>query len=123
VQVTDSSGSARTATALVQVVAQAQLDSMLQAKWSAMKNALRQGDVNGTLSYILTERRTTYQGMFSALTIPFADIDQLLTNINFVRIRGIDAEYEMSVIKGGVEYSYMVLFSIDEDGVWRIKFL
>jgi hypothetical protein len=36
--------------------------------------------------------------------------------------RGVDAEYEMSVIKGGTEYSYMVLFSLDEDGVWRIKF-
>ena len=24
--------------------------------------------------------------------------------------------------EGGIEYSYMVLFSIDGDGVWRIKF-
>jgi len=123
VQVTESGGVVRTATALVQVVDQTQLDAALQAKWAAMKNALRQGDINATLPYIVTSRRATYQGMFSALTIPFANIDQLLTNINFVRVRGIDAEYEMSVIKGGVEYSYLVLFSIDEDGVWRIKFL
>ena len=113
----------RTVTTLVQVVDQTQLDAALQAKWSSMKNALRQGNINATLPYLLTSRRATYQSMFSALTIPFANIDQLLTNINFVRVRGVDAEYEMSVIKGGVEYSYLVLFSIDEDGVWRIKFL
>jgi hypothetical protein len=122
VQVTDSGGAVRTTTTMVQIFDQTQLDSMLQVKWSAMKNALRQGDINATLPYIVASRRATYQGMFSALTIPFANIDQLLTNINFVRVRGVDAEYEMSVIKSGVEYSYMVLFSIDEDGVWRIKF-
>ena len=88
-----------------------------------MKNALRQGNITATLPYIASRRRATYQNMFSALTIPFANIDQILTNINFVRVRGVDAEYEMSVIKGGTEYSYMVLFSLDEDGVWRIKFL
>lgn len=123
VQVTETGGVVRMATAMVQIINQTQLNSMLQAKWSAMKNALRQGDINATVSYIIARRRATYQNMFSALSIPFANIDQLLTSINFVRVRGIDAEYEMSVIKEGNEYSYMVLFSIDEDGVWRIKFL
>jgi hypothetical protein len=123
VQVTENGGIVRTAIAMVQIFDQTQLNTMLQAKWSALKTVLRQGDINTALSYILTRRRATYQNMFSALSIPFANIDQLLTSINFVRVRGIDAEYEMSVIKEGNEYSYMVLFSIDEDGVWRIKFL
>jgi hypothetical protein len=122
VRVTESGGLVRIATAVVQIFDQSQLDVTLQAKWSAMKNTLRQGNINATLPYIVTSRRTTYQNMFNSLTIPFANIDQILTNINFVRVRGVDAEYEMSVIKGGNEYSYMVLFSIDEDGVWRIKF-
>ena len=28
----------------------------------------------------------------------------------------------MMVNQGGTEFSYMVLFAIDEDGVWRVKF-
>jgi hypothetical protein len=34
----------------------------------------------------------------------------------------IEAEYEMRVIQGGSQFSYMVLFAIEEDGVWRVKF-
>jgi hypothetical protein len=29
---------------------------------------------------------------------------------------------QMAVTEGGSDYSYLVLFAIDEDGVWRIKF-
>ncbi len=122
VRVTESSGVVRTATAMVQIFDQIQLNTALQAKWAAMKNALRQGNISAALPYIVARRRTTYQNMFNSLTIPFADIDQILANINFVRVRGVDAEYEMSIVKGGSQYSYMVLFSLDEDGVWRIKF-
>ena len=60
--------------------------------------------------------------MFNALTVPLANIDQLLTGITLLDQRGIEAEYEMMVNEGGVQYSFMVLFAIDDDGVWRVKF-
>ena len=60
--------------------------------------------------------------MFNALTVPLANIDQVLTNITLVRQQGKNFEFKMSRTEGGVGYSYLVIFTIDEDGVWRIKF-
>lgn len=60
--------------------------------------------------------------MFNALTVPLVNIDQVLTNITLIDQRGIEAEYEMKVTQGGAQRSFMVLFEIDEDGIWRVKF-
>lgn len=95
---------------------------MLLSKWQSMKNALRQGNVALAVSHIVGRRRATYQTMLNALTVPYANIDQVLANISFVEQRGIEAEYRMTVVEGGFQYAYLVLFAIDEDGVWRIKF-
>ena len=122
VQVTEQDGTVRTATSLIQVVDSTQLDAALQSKWTAMKNSLRQGDINLALTHIVLRRRSTYQAMFNALTIPLANIDQVLTGITLVDQRGIEVEYEMFVTQGGTQYSYLVLFALDEDGVWRVKF-
>jgi hypothetical protein len=95
---------------------------MLQNKWTAMKDALRSGNVSGAASHIVMRRRATYQAMFNALTVPLANIDQVLTSITLLEQSGIEAEYEMLVNQGGIQRSFMVLFSIDEDGIWRLKF-
>jgi hypothetical protein len=122
VSVTEQGGTIRTATTIVQVFDSGQLDMLLQNKWAAMKNALRAGDVSGAVSHIVMRRRANYEAMFNALTVPLANIDQVLTSLTLVGQRGIEAEYEMRVTQGGVQRSYMVLFAIDEDGVWRVKF-
>ena len=122
ISLTEQDGTVRTATTLVQVFDATQLDTLLQNNWTAMKNALRQGDVNAAASYIVMRRRATYEAMFNALIVPLSSIDQVLTNITLLEQRGIEAEYEMLVNEGGSQRSYMVLFAIDEDGVWRVKF-
>ena len=61
--------------------------------------------------------------MFSNLTVPLADIDQVLTNITFVKESGLSIEYKMIGSDGGVPFSQLVLFILDDDGIWRIKFV
>jgi len=122
VTLTEQDGTVRTASTLVQVFDATQLDTLLQNKWTAMKNALRQGDVSAAASHIVMRRRATYAAMFNALSVPLANIDQVLTSITLLEQRGIEAEYEMLVNEAGTQHSYMVLFAIDEDGVWRVKF-
>lgn len=122
VRVTEPSGAVRTETTIVQVLDGVQLDAVLQSKWSSMKNALRAGDITLALGHIVLRRRPTYQAMFGALTVPLANIDQVLTSIVPIEQRGVEAEYEMIVLEGGFQHSYLVLFALDEDGVWRIKF-
>ena len=73
-------------------------------------------------TYIASGRRSTYQATFNALTIPLVTIDRILTNITLVKQSGIDVEYQMTHVEGGFQFSDMVLFTLDIDGVWRIKF-
>jgi hypothetical protein len=123
VRVTDTSNTVHTDTAMVQVVNEVQLDVQLRAKWEAMKNALRSGNTAAAASYIIASKRTSYETIFSNLTIPFLSIDQMLGDITFETIKGLEVEYEMLMDDGpdGI-VSYVVLFSLDEDGVWRISF-
>jgi hypothetical protein len=123
VQVTDTSGIVFTASAIVQVLDIVQLDAQLKAKWDGMKNALRSGNTALAVSYTLASKRTSYQAVFDDLTIPFSDIDQMLGNISYVSIQGLHVKYSMlrnEGVDGNV--AYMVLFSLDEDGVWRISY-
>ena len=122
VTVIEPDGTVRTATTLVQVLDMVQLDVMLTTKWNAMKNALRSGNTTGAVDYIVKSKRAGYQNVFNSLTLPFANIDQVLGNITYEGQRGVNIEYEMLRLEGSDLLSYMVLFALDEDGVWRIKF-
>ncbi len=72
--------------------------------------------------YIVKSKRTSYQNVFNSLPVPFANIDQVLGNITYAGQNGLNIEYEMLRQEGADLISYMVLFCLDEDGVWRIKF-
>jgi hypothetical protein len=78
VTVIATDNSVHTASAVVRAFASAELDNMLLPKWTAMKTALRAGDVQGALTYIAVDKRPTYAAMFGALTLPFGSIDLLI---------------------------------------------
>ena len=123
VRVTDTASAVYTESAIVQVLDDVQLDVQLRAKWDGMKNALRSGNTATTASYILARKRASYQMVFNNLTIPFSSIDPMLTSITYVSVQGLNVEYEMLRTEGtDGEVSYMVLFALDTDGVWRISF-
>ncbi|MBI3637205.1 MAG: hypothetical protein HY216_13510 [Candidatus Rokubacteria bacterium] len=111
-----------TADTLVQVFDRATFDAMLSGKWTAMKNALRGGNVTAALDYIALSARDDYRAMFSALTPRFPQIDQVLTDIFLVSFEDGRAEYQMIRIQDGIRLSYFVLFVRDADGLWRLKF-
>jgi hypothetical protein len=122
IKVTEAGGAVRHATAVIQIFDPIQLDAFLQNKWQSMKDSIRAGNIAASLSYIALRDRGTYETMLNALTVSLANIDQVLTNITLVRQQGKNVEYKMNRIEGGLGYSYLVIFTIDEDGVWRIKF-
>ena len=95
---------------------------LLQSKWNAMKNALRTGDTAAAASYIVKAKQAFYQNIFNNLTISFSAIDQYLPNLTFVEQWHNAVEYEITRTEGSDQVTYMVLFVIDDDGVWRIKF-
>jgi hypothetical protein len=120
--VTDASGVTSTASAVVEVVDRAAFDAGLQIQRVELKDALRQGDLDGALGAIATSARELYRELLGALTIPLSQIDQVLTDIALVHFDEIQAEYEMLRVDNGVTMSYLVLFTRDADGVWRLRF-
>jgi hypothetical protein len=122
IKVTDVDGNTHTENALVQVFDPKGLDALLQAKWKAMKDALRQGDIGRAVNYIVTKKRDAYRKVFESLTIPLSSIDQVLTDIKFVELAGIQVDYDMPYTENGVVISGLVQFSLDVDGIWRVFF-
>lgn len=114
---TDDQGNRVTASTIVNVFPFPDL----VAKWAAMKDALRSGDVGGALQFIATQSRERYQGIFSALASEVQQVDAILTDIKLVAVRRNSAEYSMLRADGdGVTRSYYVLFIRDSDGFWRL---
>lgn len=122
VVVTDTQRNLQTANAVVQVFDRTALDVMLQAKWNGMKDALRGGNINRALDPITLIARDDYQYLFTALTPQLENIDDILKNITLVSMDDGRAEYEMIRVDDGIPLSYLVLFVLDGDGIWRLKF-
>jgi hypothetical protein len=121
--VRDTAGQTHTAAVVVHVVDQQVVDALLQPRWSTLKAALAQSDVTAALRVIAQRSRESFQETFSAL----ADVGALpqvaadLGPIRLVRIWPGAAEYDLRAQRDGAEYSFHVLFVIDEDGVWRLR--
>lgn len=121
VAVTDTTGATYTATAVLQVYDRTALDTMLQGKWTTMKDALRRGDTSAALQLIVSSARPRYQAAFTTLAADLPTIDSILTNLTFVRVRGQEAIYEMVRTDAGVVKSFEIRFGVDVDGLWRLR--
>ncbi len=108
---------------LIDVWDPALLAGLLPAKWAAMKDALRRGDVAGALAFVAASRRARYDTLLRGLTRPLADIDAILTDLQYVGDAGNRVEYQMiRTDDEGDPVSYPVFFVKDEDGIWRLEF-
>ena len=122
VTATDNLGVAHTVRGLLHVLDRAALDSRLQARWHAMKDALRQGDLTRALETMTLDVRGAYRDLLTALTVSLSQIDQVLTDAELIDLDENQAEYQMVRMDNGEATSYLVLFVRDVDGVWRLKF-
>jgi PKD repeat protein len=121
VTVRDAHGATVSDETPILVVAQSSLLALLDGKWRAFKDALRVGNVPAALDLVAESRRPYYQQIFQNLTVPLAQIDQVLGDVRFVQIRGNTVEYEMLRTDERGRLSYLVRFVVDTDGIWRLK--
>jgi hypothetical protein len=105
------------------VLDETSLDVLLQAKWSALRQALGRNDVVGAVSLFAGASRDAYRDQLGALASVGAlgQVASDLGGISPVRVRSRAAEYELRAVQRGVPYSFQVLFVIDTDGVWRLR--
>jgi sugar lactone lactonase YvrE len=120
VTVMDVQGQRVTVPAIIPVFDRAALDSLLQAKWLGMKDALRQGNIPQALSHIAVRSRPRYQQDFTTLLPDLPFIDSILTDLAFVRVRGPETIYEMRRADAAIVKSFEVRFHLDTDGIWRL---
>jgi len=121
VSVIDAQGRRTTVSGIVQVFDRAGLDALLQAKWSSLRDALRRGDIAQALTQISERSRSRYQQALMALAPDLPAIDTILTDVRFVRTRGLEAIFEMSRTDTGIPKSLEVRFHVDTDGFWRVR--
>lgn len=123
VRVVDDQGVAFTATALVHVLDPAALDTLLQARWAALRAALGRSEVAAAVALFAGASRDAYEDQLSALAgvgaLPQVAAD--LGAITPVKVLDRAAEYELRAVQRGTLYSFHVLFVIDTDGVWRLR--
>ncbi len=119
---TDSSGQRVTVSGVIQVYDLATLDLLLLGKWTAMKDALRRGDIDAAVQSIVLRGRDDYRDLFTGLTVPLSQIDLILGSISAVSFDEERAEYQMIRVDDGRRLSYFVLFAKDADGIWRLRF-
>ena len=119
--VTDTRGNRFTATTLVQVHDVAALDTLLQGKWRAMKDALRAGDIARAVTHIVADSRADYEAAFGVIAARLPNIGAILTDVGLIEVRNDSAIYEATRTDGGVVKSFEVRFALDDDGVWRIE--
>jgi sugar lactone lactonase YvrE len=123
IAVTDSQGVQSSAAAIVQVFDRSQLDTFLQGKWNALRDALSRADVPAAVSLFALASRDAYQDQLDALAGAGAlkQVGSDLGAIRMVRTMANAAEYEVRTLRNAAEYSFYVLFVVDSDGVWRLR--
>jgi hypothetical protein len=117
---TDIQGNQLAANAVVHVLDPTELDGILQARWMAMKDALRAGDIAAALQQIITRARPVYEEGFQIISAQLPIIDEILTPVSLVRIGNNEAIYKASRTDDGIPMSFEVRFAMDVDGFWRV---
>jgi hypothetical protein len=117
---TDVQGHQLATNAVIQVLDPTELDGILQARWMAMKDALRAGDIPAALQQIITRARPIYEEGFQIISAQLSIIDEILTPVSLVRVGNNEAVYKASRTDDGIPMSFEVRFAMDVDGFWRV---
>ena len=118
---TDPEGRQTTATTLVHAYDVGALDTLLQAKWRGLKDALRAGEVARAVGYIGADSRDDYATAFQIIATRLPAIDTILTDLALVRVGDGSALYRATRTDAGLVRGFDVRFAADADGVWRIE--
>lgn len=122
VRVMTTDGSVLVRRGLVEVYDPVALDARLQAVWAGFKDALRTGDIDAAVRFIVAERRDAWAEYFRALPADvLREVDAIFPTIAAVEVGARGAQYELVIEENGVMLSYAVWFQIDADGRWRLS--
>lgn len=118
--VTDDENSTLSASLEIEVLDGAQMDSVFTAIWTAMNDALVDGDVNTALSFLTPGARTKYADIFDALLPDMAVLIASYSPLQRGFVTSEVAEYAINRMIDGHDKIFFVYFVKCDDGEWRI---
>ncbi len=95
-------------------------ENIFQQVWSDFTTALAAGDVNTALQSVKVQSRGFYGPVLQALAPNLPAIAGDFSSIEKIRITGNIAEYTVLTVVSGQVRTFVVTFTRDSDGVWRI---
>jgi hypothetical protein len=116
-------GAVHLARTVVHVYDPPALDRHLQARWAVFRDALARGDLDAALAAVHSTARAGLEADLRALAAAGA-VPQVAADLGAIRlVRAHDGavEYELRATRDGQEYSFHVLFVLDDDGFWRLR--
>jgi hypothetical protein len=113
-------------TLTIQVLDDAVLDALLQAKWNGMKTALADGNISRALTYHHESEREDYETVYNLLGIATLHAKAAqMQDIEPILIEGDKAKYrirrENNFSGQMVTMTYYIYFSKDGNGLWMIE--
>ena len=122
-EITDTESN--TDTVAVAVMDQAELDTLLRAKWNGMKAALIAGDVEGALSFHHGVLKDEYESIYNLIGSNLPVLVQQMQDIELIYAKGDRAKYRIRqdhTVEGQtVTITYYIYFSRDGSGLWKIE--
>ena len=122
---TDNQGVVYTATTVVNVLPQNQIDGLIRAKWNGMKDALRGNAIEAAVTYFLPSQQARYQTLFTLLGSRLGQVATEMAEIECIYVMGRQAQYRIQrteLVSGQpTAISYYIYFILGTDGVWRIR--
>ncbi|MEW6684279.1 MAG: Ig-like domain-containing protein [Nitrospirota bacterium] len=120
--VIDSSGQIYSAATVVNVLDGTAMNGLLQAKWQTMRQALAAGDVEHAVAFLVGPNQDRYRRQFLALTPYLSQIAADMGAISdLLALDPYHAEFALRRTEPQGEFSYGLIFSRDEQGIWRIQ--
>jgi hypothetical protein len=120
--VTDDAGVTDSVTGAVRAYDAMTLDRALRDQWAALGGAVARGDVPAAAQVVAQSRRDAYRAQLEGLAAAglLGQLAADLGGINLMRFLEGAVEYDLRLVRDGVEYSFHVVFVEDVDGVWRL---
>jgi len=122
---TDINGQEYSDSVSVIVQDKTQIDTLLRSKWDQMKDAMKNGDVEGALENFSEASKDEYREIFTLMLDKLPSVVEEMNTLELVSIKSNLAKYRLKRMENieGANYSvtYYVYFSHDVFGNWTIE--
>lgn len=124
-EITADNSNTYTDSIAIAVLDKTQVDAVLTAKWSGMKTALVDGNIDTALNYFSDTSKEKYREIFEALGPRLPEVSSAMRDIEMINVDDKIAKYRIKkeeILQGQpYDITYFIYFSKNPDGIWKIK--